>query len=784
MAYLEQSFEEFRASLSGAASTYTVDFAALNNSGVLGNAVLALGEPQEDGTQLLTVAVRVTGMEAGAPVPQHIHGLFDEDGNPIDSMAPTIASDADGDGMVEVLEGVPSYGDVLLSMGADDGLPTTEADGSFTYIRSFNVNDASLFGSPVTGADYDGADIMPLALREIVLHGVNVQPGIGEGTGGEIDGSQDGFVPILPAAAGSIEIARLDEALEVLGTMQASLGVEVMLGDDGNDVSGTEGDDVIEGGAGDDVIAGLAGRDMLTGNGGMDVIDGGWGDDTVMAGDDTNMENGADSGASGALPLSEYDNGYAGGAGNDMLVGGAGDDIITGDDESRVSTVTGETFDAGADGSDTIYGGAGNDEIHTGSWADGDDGFGNTHTGMMDDTAYGGDGDDILRGAGGNDWLSGDAGNDNIGGGGGHDTIAGGMGDDSLFGNAGMDFVSGGMGNDTIEAGSGDENTPTRSDWGASGALPIEDYDNGSAGGAGDDLIRGGDGDDLITGDDDSRVSAHTGETFDQMADGSDTIFGGAGNDEIHTGSWGDGDQGLGNTNSGMMADVAYGGDGNDILRGAGGNDRLFGDAGNDNIGGGGGSDTIMGGTGDDFLFSGGGDSDTADMFYGGAGNDTIEGGAGNDAAWGGSGNDMISGGAGSDTLAGNEGNDVVSGGALADFLFGGTGDDFINGGFGHDELYGGAGADRFFHAGAEGHGTDWIGDYDASEGDVLLFTAGQTVDNLGVNFANSGAGDAGTDELFVSDLTTGQTLFALVDGADLTSLNVMINGSEYDLLV
>ena len=55
------------------------------------------------------------------------------------------------------------------------------------------------------------------------------------------------------------------------------------------------------------------------------------------------------------------------------------------------------------------------------------------------------------------------------------------------------------------------------------------------------------------------------------MADGTDTIFGGAGNDEIHTGSWADGDQGLANVPTGVMGDIAYGEAGNDILRGAGG---------------------------------------------------------------------------------------------------------------------------------------------------------------------------------------------------------------------
>ena len=125
---------------------------------------------------------------------------------------------------------------------------------------------------------------------------------------------------------------------------------------------------------------------------------------------------------------------------------------ITGDDDSRVSTATGGGFNAMADGSDTIYGGAGNDEIHTGSWADGDDGFDNSHTGNSFDWAYGGDGDDILRGDNGRDFLRGDAGNDNIGGGGGADSLVGAEGDDVLNGGSGTDLLNGGRGRDYIFA--------------------------------------------------------------------------------------------------------------------------------------------------------------------------------------------------------------------------------------------------------------------------------------------------------------------------------------------
>ncbi|EAQ25568.1 probable extracellular nuclease [Roseovarius sp. 217] len=700
MAHLANNYASFETFLRSAESTYTVDFIALNGSGVSGSAILAIGAPEATGEQYLNVSITVEGMEPNQPVPQHIHGLFDADGDPVNSQTPDINSDADRDGLVEVLEGVGQYGDVLLTLSGEGATPTTNADGSFTYIRAFDLNDASNFFSPVTMNDYVGADILPLTLREIVLHGVSVPTGIGAGTTGEVDGTQDGFVPILPAAAGEIEQISLAEALSLLDDQRAMGGVSVMLADTGETATGTEGDDSIDGGAGDDVIIGLGGMDTLTGNDGSDDIDGGLGDDVIMAGSDTNIVNASDAGASGALSRAEYDNGYAGGAGDDLIIGGAGDDIITGDDESRVSTVTGETFNPDADGSDTIFGGAGNDEIHTGSWADSDDGFDNSQTGTASDEAHGGDGDDILRGAGGDDILNGDAGNDNVGGGGGADSMTGGAGDDVLFGNAGADVIDGGTGNDTLQAGAGDDDDAfNAASFGASGALPLSEYDNGYAGGAGDDLIEGGAGDDIITGDDDSRVSTATGGLFDADADGSDTIFGGAGNDEIHTGSWSDGDDGLSNISTGLMGDMAFGGDGDDILRGAGGNDFLAGEAGDDDIGGGGGVDSIVGGAGNDVLAGNGGDDiissgDGDDVAMGGDGDDMIGGGLGNDMVSGGAGNDVIGAGPGDDTVDGGDGDDIANGGAGDDVLIGGAGDDRLGGSDGADALSGGDGDD------------------------------------------------------------------------------------------
>ena len=93
--------------------------------------------------------------------------------------------------------------------------------------------------------------------------------------------------------------------------------------------------------------------------------------------------------------------------------------------------------------------------------------------------------------------------------------------------------------------------------------------------------------------------------------------------------------------------DVAYGGQGNDMIgwaRGAGPGVTVHGGDGDDNLDPG--SDL-----GNDLLYGDGG----ADTIYGGGGADTIYGGAGNDIIYGESGNDVIVGGQGADKLFGGQ---------------------------------------------------------------------------------------------------------------------------------
>ncbi|UWQ18264.1 hypothetical protein [Jannaschia sp. M317] len=166
-------------------------------------------------------------------------------------------------------------------------------------------------------------------------------------------------------------------------------------------------------------------------------------------------------------------------------------------------------------------------------------------------------------------------------------------------------------------------------------------------------------------------------------------------------------------------------------------------------------------------------------------GDDTTEGGFGNNALRGDTGGDSIAGGFGAETVIGGAGNDRLTRSAFRDVIFGGDGMDFVNGGFGSDRVNGGAGTDTFFHLGVADHGSDWVQDYDAAQGDVLVYGGNATRDQFQINVTTTPT--AGADEVqeaFVIHRPTGQILWALVDGDGQGEINLRLNGQVFDLTV
>ncbi|HEY8616383.1 hypothetical protein [Phenylobacterium sp.] len=180
-------------------SFYFTRFTALNGSGVQGGAIVAF----DDETDTITVAISARGLEPDQPHVQHIHGFLDGQ----DAMTPTRALDSDRDGFIELAEGVPAYGPVLLN------LTTVHDNGS--GMENGHSHESGLEGFPTAPGgeimfvesyqlprDMLGADPM-LALREIVLHGMTVGAGAGAGTPGEVDGTA-GYKLVLPVASGEL----------------------------------------------------------------------------------------------------------------------------------------------------------------------------------------------------------------------------------------------------------------------------------------------------------------------------------------------------------------------------------------------------------------------------------------------------------------------------------------------------------------------------------------------------------------------------------------------------
>lgn len=161
------------------AKMYTVNFGELNGSGVSGTAELTLIGDQ------LTVKVNAMGLEPNMVHPQHIHGFADNKGN---STCPSPQADTNGDGLIDLVEGLPAYGGVLLELYVPiDEFPVADENGVLTYERTFTLGETEF---EEEGELISQFDLSPLQNRTIVLHGMTV------------DGE---YIATLPVACGQIQ---------------------------------------------------------------------------------------------------------------------------------------------------------------------------------------------------------------------------------------------------------------------------------------------------------------------------------------------------------------------------------------------------------------------------------------------------------------------------------------------------------------------------------------------------------------------------------------------------
>lgn len=117
----------------------------------------------------IQVKVYVEGLAPSVPHAQHLHGVMDDTGF-VPGACPTIAADADGNGLVDTLEGVPAYGFVRASLTttgdtspssalAVDRFPVADENGVLEYSRTFTTDPAIWAG---------------LGALEVVVHGVDL----------------------------------------------------------------------------------------------------------------------------------------------------------------------------------------------------------------------------------------------------------------------------------------------------------------------------------------------------------------------------------------------------------------------------------------------------------------------------------------------------------------------------------------------------------------------------------------------------------------------------------
>jgi hypothetical protein len=145
---------------------YSGLFEILNGSAVAGVTDLRL----DDTENLFEVSVEAGALDPGITHAQHIHA---------GATCPTMADDANGDGFVDVVEGLGNYGGILLPLDSDFSTqaggeyPEADAEGVLDYLNA-SAYDAAI--ASLTPEDDDpfvelDGGFLP-GTRTVVLHGV------------------------------------------------------------------------------------------------------------------------------------------------------------------------------------------------------------------------------------------------------------------------------------------------------------------------------------------------------------------------------------------------------------------------------------------------------------------------------------------------------------------------------------------------------------------------------------------------------------------------------------
>lgn len=168
-----------------------------NNSGAL-----ALARVTLDGTAL-KVDVVASNLAPNQAHPFHVHGFLDD----TPSRLAVATDDTDGDGRVEspegeaqaigpIIAGLTASGDAAFGLPASPDFPVAAADGTLRFSQTYALDPAVADDAQILerlDARFEG--------RVVQFHGLDVLPGTGAGTPGEVNGT-GGYIPSLPVAAG------------------------------------------------------------------------------------------------------------------------------------------------------------------------------------------------------------------------------------------------------------------------------------------------------------------------------------------------------------------------------------------------------------------------------------------------------------------------------------------------------------------------------------------------------------------------------------------------------
>ncbi len=138
--------------------TFVADLSALNDSGVSGDVFITV---DNDGG-VVNVELNATGLDDTLHA-QHVHAV-----GGMKSSCPSASDDANSDGFVDVLEGLPKYGPILLPLDNDISNADANADG-FPSGTTITYNTSADRSGVANAVDNDGfLDFQDWA---IVVHG-------------------------------------------------------------------------------------------------------------------------------------------------------------------------------------------------------------------------------------------------------------------------------------------------------------------------------------------------------------------------------------------------------------------------------------------------------------------------------------------------------------------------------------------------------------------------------------------------------------------------------------